>query len=352
MVTPNLSVSTAQGPIRGAIKVTISASTETLVAGDEFSIFVTVQNPFEVPLKLLRVSTYLPTEFVDVDKRIRGLQAEQIEEQIIELDKVKQELGLPGKGLVPKYSRRGLNLLSNISKISFGGLGFGVEISPSSYLTPAIARDVSAPQETRVNINVPLLGSVTRTIRKEAEHGSEEAKKLWAERLEQESNRFSDVLATLVNPESTATTLQAGNSTTRVFTVRTSRGVGFKPASYRLQIEVEYEIASVCNIDTIEHHLQVKASLASMIIGALIGGTGGWFTSQAGTAKFDLAHGVSLLVSLVFAAVAIVLFARKKDVQPLIAIEDFWGGVAVGFMVAYSGPKVFSGLLGAGGAGH
>jgi uncharacterized membrane protein len=122
--------------------------------------------------------------------------------------------------------------------------------------------------------------------------------------------------------------------------------VGFKPASYRLQIEVEYEIGDICNTDTIEHHLQVKASLASMIFGALIGGMGGWFTNQVGTAKPDLAHGVSLLVSLVFAAVTIVLFARKKDVQPLVAIEDFWGGVAVGFLVAYSGPKVFSGLLG------
>ena len=42
---------------------------------------------------------------------------------------------------------------------------------------------------------------------------------------------------------------------------------------------------------------------------------------------------------------AVVLFARKKDVQPLIAIEDFWGGIAIGFLVAYSGPQLIKNLL-------
>jgi hypothetical protein len=33
----------------------------------------------------------------------------------------------------------------------------------------------------------------------------------------------------------------------------------------------------------------------------------------------------------------VVLFHEKKDVQPSIAVEDFRGGVAIGFGVAYSG---------------
>jgi hypothetical protein len=183
-------------------------------------------------------------------------------------------------------------------------------------------------------------------VKKETEQANEDTKLVWNQRLAEESKKYSDALIAVTNPDSTGTQLQAGNSTIRVFTVRTRRGMGFKPASYRLQIEVEYEIMGHRNIDTIEHHLPIKASLSSMIVGNVIGGLGGWFTSQGNAATFNIAHGLSLAVSLVFAAMAVVLFARKKDAQPLIAIEDFWGGVAVGFLVAYSGPKVISGLLG------
>jgi hypothetical protein len=108
----------------------------------------------------------------------------------------------------------------------------------------------------------------------------------------------------------------------------------------------EYEIAGVRNVDTIEHLLQVKASLISMILGALLGGVGGWYTSKGGAIKMDISEALGLGVSLVLASMAVVLFARKKDVQPLIAVEDFWGGIAIGFLVAYSGPKFFGKLLG------
>jgi hypothetical protein len=90
------------GPIRGAI----TASTEALIASESFSIFVTVQNPFEVPLKLLRVSTYLPTEFIDVDKRIRERQAADIERQLIELENAKKDLRLPSASFIPKIFQR------------------------------------------------------------------------------------------------------------------------------------------------------------------------------------------------------------------------------------------------------
>ena len=34
----------------------------------------------------------------------------------------------------------------------------------------------------------------------------------------------------------------------------------------------------------------------------------------------------------------------KKDVQPFVTIEDFWGGILLGFLVGTSG-QVFLGLL-------
>jgi NhaP-type Na+/H+ or K+/H+ antiporter len=128
--------------------------------------------------------------------------------------------------------------------------------------------------------------------------------------------------------------------------LRSKRGIWFKPSSYKLHIEVEYEIAGLRNVDTIEYAFQIKASLGSIILGAIIGGIGGWLANRGEQLKnFDLADWISLGISLVLAAMAVVLFARKKDVQPLIAIEDFWGGIAIGFLVAYSGPQLLKNLL-------
>jgi hypothetical protein len=164
--------------------------------------------------------------------------------------------------------------------------------------------------------------------------------------LSEEIDKYKDALAAAEATDSFSKTLQAGNSTTRVFTLRSRRAVWFRPATYRLHIEVEYEIAGVRNVDTIEHILQVKASLTSMVLGAVLGGLGGWFTAKGGTTKLDTPSMLGLAASLVLAAMAVVLFARKKDVQPLIAVEDFWGGVAIGFLVAYSGPKLFEKIVG------
>jgi len=91
--------------------------------------------------------------------------------------------------------------------------------------------------------------------------------------------------------------------------------------------------------------LPVKASLSSITLGAFVGGIAGWITSKGEAASFNLTDWVSLSVSVVFSMMAVVLFARKKDVQPIIAVEDIWGGIAIGFLVAYSGPKALQKLL-------
>ena len=36
---------------------------------------------------------------------------------------------------------------------------------------------------------------------------------------------------------------------------------------------------------------------------------------------------------------------RKKDVQPFLTVEDFWGGILFGFQVGYSGQQIFKQFL-------
>ena len=38
------------------------------------------------------------------------------------------------------------------------------------------------------------------------------------------------------------------------------------------------------------------------------------------------------------ASIAVVVaFARKSSAQPLVSVEDFWGGLVIGFTVGYFG---------------
>jgi hypothetical protein len=332
-------------PIRGAIRTSVSTSTDSLVAGQEFSIFVTVQNPFEIPLTLHQISAYLPTEFVDINERQRENRLSVVDDQLAVVEEGARRMGLPATGLLPR--KRGfLHRLARIlSSVSIFGISF--RLRDEYTLSTAVARDVAAPQaELKVKLSLPLIGSIEQVVRR-AEGGKDDpdVQASWRERIEQERRELERVRAELSTTPRASTAMQAGNSTTRVFTLRSRQAIWFRPATYRLQIQVEYEIGGLFNVDTIDQVLQVKSSLISMVLGALLGGLAGWFTATGSALAVDATHLISLAVSLVFAMMAVVLFARKKDVQPIIAVEDFWGGVAIGFLVAYSGPKILGGLV-------
>ncbi len=68
--------------IRGSLKIEISTSTNLISAGKEFSIYVVIHNPFDVPITLHRTETHIPVELSDEiarfkrDNRIRVEQNE------------------------------------------------------------------------------------------------------------------------------------------------------------------------------------------------------------------------------------------------------------------------------------
>jgi hypothetical protein len=335
--------------IRGAIRTTISGSTELLVAGEQFSIFVTIQNPFEVPIEILRVSAHLPTEFIDIDQRNLDLQAEELQEQLAEIETAGRSVGLPPSGLSPRKRKFNLGIKS------IGIFGLDVNFTQPENFGPVVARDLeprTSSAVTRVSL-WPFSASIATTVKgrlkgqsaTDRPESQENIKQLLKTQLEEERDRVKEALSATRQIKSPQKTLQGGNSTTRVFTLRTKKTILFKPASYKLRIEIEYQIEGARNLDTIEHTLPIKAALASMILGSLFGGLAGWFTSAGTAATYDFKTTVSLVVSLTLGFMAVVLFSRKKDVQPIIAVEDFWGGVALGFLVAYAGPKVLNGVI-------
>jgi hypothetical protein len=47
----------------------------------------------------------------------------------------------------------------------------------------------------------------------------------------------------------------------------------------------------------------------------------------------------AIAINLILAFIAGVILVRKKDVQSFITIEDFWGGILIGFIVGYAGTQ-------------
>jgi hypothetical protein len=54
---------------------------------------------------------------------------------------------------------------------------------------------------------------------------------------------------------------------------------------------------------------------------------------------------IEVCVSIIIGCILIVLFSRKKDIQPFLAVEDFWGGVAIGFVSAYVGTEILDSYI-------
>jgi len=60
-----LSLEQRVGPVRGNLSILVSSSEPVVTASGDFSIFVEIRNPFDVPVTVYSVQTHIPTELVD-----------------------------------------------------------------------------------------------------------------------------------------------------------------------------------------------------------------------------------------------------------------------------------------------
>jgi len=144
--------------------------------------------------------------------------------------------------------------------------------------------------------------------------------------------------------------LQHGNSALKRFTLRTWRSTLFMPAAYTLQFQVQYKIDGVLNQDTIRQEINIRAPLGAVLRGSVCGAIVGgllhalYATQQTTTSAVDSrvigAFALQTLAGVLLGGVLVVAFARKKDAQPFISIEDFYGGFFVGFSAGYVGKSL------------
>ena len=100
--------------------------------------------------------------------------------------------------------------------------------------------------------------------------------------------------------------------------------------------------------------VQVKAALWAVITGGVIGGIIGSAGRSLQDAKsFSVLFGAqlgsslgALVLAIILSGAGIVFAARKSNAQAFISVEDFWGGLLVGFLIGYSGTAAFSSITG------
>ena len=179
--------------------------------------------------------------------------------------------------------------------------------------------------------------------------------------------------------------LQPGSTAVYTAVLYVKNSIIFTPSQYRLQFNVNYSFTSLTPIglskinqvqsddtitqeiinnssiereealftNTVAHEISIRPSVYSIMFGSTIGGSIGSLArllqinpSLSWTSFTEVDFLVGISVSIILSAVAIVFMARKSDTQSFLAVEDFWGGVLIGFLIGYTGASFFQELTG------
>lgn len=332
-------------PRLGQLRYETSTSSPQTEAGREFSISVKVTNPFDHPVLLRAVTTKLPVDFVDVTRELLTARQSDLEEHLRELVRER------APHLAVKEDRKrelALSVFKEMMRsLPFLGGALASTVDVAEYIrasnVSAVASLSQAPEPVSGEEILRLLDAADKAPNPEA------SLQQGVVRLLEE--RFRTVREELHTP----VLLQPGNSTIHVFTVRSKGTLLFRPSTYKLFIEIQYEVNSTIQRDVVEFALSVSASLKTLMVGAAFGSAAGYLVrdalsrapaesflaGSAGGAQFT----ALLIANIILAVIAVIVFARKKDVQPLLSIEDFWGGILIGFLTGYSGQSFLKGLV-------
>ncbi|MTK05182.1 hypothetical protein [Micromonospora sp. CP22] len=307
------------GPVRGFPGLTVAATSPQTTAGSDFSIFVLVQNPFDVPITVHNVQTHIPIELLDVNQyRLSLSQANKTVQSSSRNPwtrlKARREL---------RKAHRGVAIAVGTEFAPEAGELFKNEISVSRDLNIGKGGTASF---SAVSFIIPP--GVT------------------SDDLDAMMRRALDYQRGVV-----PICLQPGDSVVRQFVLRTRSKLLFRPLSHTFQIQVNYSVDGVDHTGTVPYQLTIQAALGSIAWGSALGAAVGGILkglsasgiTYIGSDPVAVLQGVAIAIMATIGVV--VAFARKSSVQPIVSVEDFWGGFVIGFSVGYFGFDSFSALF-------
>ncbi len=151
------------------------------------------------------------------------------------------------------------------------------------------------------------------------------------------------------DPNNTIDTVLPGESTSYSFKAIVPGWLFAASAELTFQGRVSYRTGGASHMSPFQVTFPLRAPLRSNVIGA-IGGSVLGSLAQTLRDKGGVPLSAALLsatgLAMILAVIAVVFSSRRtKDVQPILTVEDFWGGVVVGFLLGYLGHQFFQTLV-------
>lgn len=334
---------------RGPLRYQIETSSPQIEAGKNLSLFVKVTNPYDIPVVINNLTTRLPTEFIDRTSVEKERTKKQLTDKMTTI--LREAVGdkLPELRESKDVKRE---KITELTKDVLRLIPFGSFLSASYTLAEAVkASSLSSKERILSEIDDVVdpchVEKIAQEINK-ADKPNEALKRVSVALLDEKIRQLD---------ESKLATLQPGDSTVMVFTLRSRHSVLFSPSAYNLHIQAEYSTNDVTHHDAIDYKMNVRASLGAIIFGAVLGSTAGYLLRDIfqvnglmtlvadPTPSKAIEWFLKLIGSVLLGVVAVIAFARKKDSQPILTIEDFWGGLFIGVTAGYMGKSFLDQIL-------
>lgn len=354
-------------PQLGLLDLTVDLSVPQVYSGTDFTVYLHVKNPFAASIWIDAVELSLPTQLVwrvpeapenrgpgNLSATESDALREAVRQRRARKNSLSRELEVLGPADQDTRERiyQEIQRLDEENEIALGrlhGVTERIRLDAAGSSTVNLhgkAREmrISASEFSTVNVYDPIVNDRERVP--------------------------------LVGSLPPGAALEPGCTDVRTIRLGTSRSPFFIPASYRLQITVVYGLTPAPRVsgpdalpnglgessaarrrlfsNTTSLTVPLKAALWKVMSGGAFGGAVGsaarslqdahslstLFHQHLGTAIS------SLVLAVILSSAAIVFAARKSEAQSFITVEDFWGGVLIGFLIGYSGTAAFAELTG------
>lgn len=373
---------------RGLLDLAVELSLRDITAGSDFALFVKIKNPFAKPIWIRDVHVSLPSELQLVDdpeqkKRQQDLEAQREEEQRKadeatqqdheERAKLREQLEALQSQLAQLAQQRSDGnevtddlqqlirqvewKISNLSnQLSLPGSRAIVQVEGNAFLR---------------NIKIASQQAIFQ-VEGDMYLDDSEISGLMTSSTESSDPRRVQ----LVSDRPTGAALQPGNTSIYKVVLKAKNYLLFRPSQYRLQFSVNYSFErpslqkkntddwteeqksfeGLIFTNSISHELSIRTSLLSVMAGSAIGGLIGSALQllqntqipEPATVLFTVPNIIAFLITLttavILSVIAIIFTARKSETQSFVAVEDFWGGLLIGFLIGYTGTSFFENL--------
>jgi hypothetical protein len=335
----------------GLLDLSVDLSVPEVYSGTEFTLYLHVKNPFSQSVWIKSVELSLPVQLsaLESDKRTQGIPenigfADEVTKSIIRerQSEIKRLRDLAATGNTADSERE--NFLVKVRELEGEMRADLASLSGALSVASSGSSNVTLNDFGAANTAVQVTGDSNVTIN--SHKGNREG----------EGRRVR-----LVGSIPARTALQPGSTDVWTIRLESKKTPFFIPAKFKLQLTVIYGLEALAVDDharderalysnTTPFTVQVRAALWSVILGSVFGGIIGSIArslqGEGGAVAFSGPHANSTIGAILLAAIlsgAAVLFsARKSDTQSFVTVEDFWGGLLVGFLIGYSGTAAFA----------